>query len=470
MPAEDASSGPASSAPLETRGDGAETKGRALYAAAQSLARVLVRAYYPSVVVVGGERVPGGPLVLAANHPNSLIDPVVLGAFFPRPVRWLAKAPLFDLPGVRALLDAFGVIPVHRRHEGGTKDTTALLVRTAADAVASGDVIGIFPEGLTHDRHRLAPLKTGVARIAVLAAQDAKAAVHVLPVALHFADKTRFRSEAVVALGKPLLVAASDEPEAVTARLKVELERLLAHVEDDEQEQLLLAVRRLEGHRLAEQAGADEPATRHRVDVGIAAAIRRFARDEPERLERFRRRLLAYLDQLERHGLSPRGLEQSWSMPFAVRAVAVATLLLPVALWGALHSWLPYRLSATLAQRRRPETDQTSLATWRLLWGLACFLPAWILEALLIASWLGPGWAVLFLVTAPVTALVSRWTFRVLRRQVGRVKDALVIGRAPAVARALQLERAWLVTEVERWREMHLRAGGDAGAAGATPG
>ena len=58
---------------------------------ARRLARLLVGVFYRRIEVVGAERVPAaGPLLLVANHGNSLIDPLLLLACLPRPARFLA--------------------------------------------------------------------------------------------------------------------------------------------------------------------------------------------------------------------------------------------------------------------------------------------------------------------------------------------------------------------------------------------
>lgn len=65
-----------------------------------------------------GERVPrDGPVLLVANHPNSLLDPMLVAAAARRPVRFLAKAPLFTDKRVGWLMRAVGAIPVYRRSD-----------------------------------------------------------------------------------------------------------------------------------------------------------------------------------------------------------------------------------------------------------------------------------------------------------------------------------------------------------------
>jgi 1-acyl-sn-glycerol-3-phosphate acyltransferase len=54
--------------------------------------RRLVRLYYPTIEVSGAEFIPRiGPVLLAANHANSLIDPVIVGLAANRPVRFLPR-------------------------------------------------------------------------------------------------------------------------------------------------------------------------------------------------------------------------------------------------------------------------------------------------------------------------------------------------------------------------------------------
>ena len=45
-----------------------------------------------------------GPLLFVLNHPNSLVDPVFVLCLAPRPASFLAKAPLFRIPLVGALV------------------------------------------------------------------------------------------------------------------------------------------------------------------------------------------------------------------------------------------------------------------------------------------------------------------------------------------------------------------------------
>ena len=54
-----------------------------------------------------GPPIPDGPVLVAANHVNALLDPLVLFHTAGRPTRPLAKAPLFTHPLIGPFLKAW---------------------------------------------------------------------------------------------------------------------------------------------------------------------------------------------------------------------------------------------------------------------------------------------------------------------------------------------------------------------------
>jgi len=100
-----------------------------------------------------------GPLLVVPNH-DSQMDPVVLGIALRRvrPLRYLARADLWRIPGLAPILRGLRQIPVER----GAGDVAA--IQAAVDALRAGEAVCIFPEGRLSRGERLRA-RSGVARL-----------------------------------------------------------------------------------------------------------------------------------------------------------------------------------------------------------------------------------------------------------------------------------------------------------------
>ena len=146
-------------------------------------ARLAVRTFYR--VERLGTTLPDGPLLLIANHPNTLLDPALLQTTAGRQIRFLAKSTLFR----------------HRTLGVFVRNSAEMFVAVEA-ALADGEAICLFPEGISHDRGRLETLRTGAARM-VLASGAKGHPVTIFPVGLNFEHVARFRSRVTTVFGRP---------------------------------------------------------------------------------------------------------------------------------------------------------------------------------------------------------------------------------------------------------------------------
>jgi 1-acyl-sn-glycerol-3-phosphate acyltransferase len=102
-----------------------------------------------------------GPVLVVGNH-DSHWDPVMVGvaALRRRQIRALAKSELWDVRGLRPVLDGMGQIPIVR----GAGDAEAL--RRAIEELRAGACIGVFPEG-TRSRGKVLRARSGIGRLAL---------------------------------------------------------------------------------------------------------------------------------------------------------------------------------------------------------------------------------------------------------------------------------------------------------------
>lgn len=125
------------------------------------LGRPLFRILF-SVEYHGLENVPdGGPVILAGNHP-SYLDPLLIILPIKRVIRFMAWDALFRVPLLGRIIKAMGAFPVDI---GRGKGEAAY--REALRVLASGEALGIFPEGQRSERGPMGELRSGAARLAI---------------------------------------------------------------------------------------------------------------------------------------------------------------------------------------------------------------------------------------------------------------------------------------------------------------
>src|SRR5687768_7834138 len=206
------------------------------------IARFWIWFFFEQVEVRHRERVPStGPVLLCINHPNNLIDSLLVGAIVPRKVHYLATAALFRNRLMAWLLVTLGVIPVYRRADDPDRtDRNVELFAACHQAFDRGRLIAIYPEGATRAEAHLQRIKTGAVRIALGYEAHAPGKLAVVPVGLSFEARRRFRGRVVVSFSTPIALSRysavyCEEPgkavQALTTTLQQAMEREVVHVD-----------------------------------------------------------------------------------------------------------------------------------------------------------------------------------------------------------------------------------------------
>ncbi|GHH98168.1 lysophospholipid acyltransferase family protein [Neobacillus kokaensis] len=111
------------------------------YTFARSVVNSIFRPLY-RVQVIGLENFPKeeGGILLCSNHIHNF-DPIIVGISTPRPVHFMAKEELFQVPMLGGIVRKCNAFPVKR----GMSDREAL--RKGLNVLKEGNVLGLFPEG-----------------------------------------------------------------------------------------------------------------------------------------------------------------------------------------------------------------------------------------------------------------------------------------------------------------------------------
>jgi len=452
-----------------------------LYAAVRALTRFWVWFFFKRVEARHPERVPpAGAVLLCINHPNNLIDSLLVGAVLPRQVHFLATAALFRSRWMARFLRAAGAIPVYRRQDDPDQMArNAEMFAACLEALAQGRLVGIYPEGTTHAEARVQRIRTGASRIALAyeasRADDARSLppLAVVPVGLTFEARKSFRGRVLVSFGEPVPVTPHlgqyrDDPrkavEALTTAIQWGMEAQVVHVDRIDAPEVVRAIEDLYRDDLVRELEVERELSPTEIDTlrlsrTIVAAVRLFREREPERVEALWQRIQAYRgmlaecrvrDQAVRARLRGRParsrLRSSWQ----------ALAGLPVFVYGATVNALPYFGPRWLSRRlARKETDY---ATVRLLASVVAFPLFWGAEVWLVWRLAGLGWAIAFTLSLPVTGLVAYHYLHGLGRFRAQLRlGILALTRHHAASRLL-VERQAILAELERAKRDYLAA------------
>jgi glycerol-3-phosphate O-acyltransferase / dihydroxyacetone phosphate acyltransferase len=362
-------------------------------------------AVFQTIERVGGP-IPDGPVLVVANHPNSLLDPLVIFRVAGRPTRPLAKAPLFDQRFVGTLLRGLGGLPVYRAVDDAdqmhrNEDT----FRGAIAALHAGAAIQIYPEGKSHSEPSLEPLRTGAARIALgaEAAADWMLGLQIVPIGLTFDRKSLFRGRALAMIGEPFTIGGmradfeADAGEAVRALTRQIADALAAVTLNvpqagdvaliDAAERLYVRHRRETGWRQRDPLAERVPRMR-----AFARGLDWLRSHDPVRHARLARAVARYRRRAELLGARDGDVPPRYSAAATSRYVVlegIALLLLaPVGIIGTLI-WYPTYLAPRLTLRLvRPYHE--AVATYKLATAFL-MVPVTVLAGVAAGALIGGG-------------------------------------------------------------------------------
>ncbi len=493
-----------------------------LYGALRRLLSVAVDIYFVDIQSVGRANVPAeGPVIFAANHPNSIMDTFILGTKTNRKISYMAKSGLFKNPIVSWIFTECGVIPVHKSGGGANMDA---FVR-AFEVLEEGGTIGIFPEGRNSMERELYEIKTGTARIALgaEARTDYTLGVQIVPVGLNFQNRDRFLSSVLVRFGKPLDVRAwaaahkKDEREAVrslTDEIQAQIRSLATHIEGERVQDLVRDIHSIYGSHLlevilAERAeekrsaaflfddlrdgdfddsplmadvignddargiggrmldavkksadDADQLDDQFFLKQRIATAIAYYDVHEPEMVRDMKIRVWRYKDHLRQVQLKSHFFDRPpETLSFRKEAIRFTVYMIVFAI-PALWGFL-HNVGPYVVTRqvalRAP--DEAQRAITGLLAGTAAY-PIFY-APWVIGVWLSTGswiWALAYLISLPLAGLFFLRYRRQLARYRGRILTRTLFQTENNLIRSLQREREKLLEEFDGLRERFLAA------------
>ena len=404
-----------------------------LYLILKFIIKAAVKIFFKTIHVRNTEFVLSNvPLIIAANHPSTSMDPLVLGSYIKQPLYFIARGNLFTTPLKRWFFSKLHMIPIYRKHENPELvEKNEEIFRECYRLLANKGAILIFPEGLSKKDRRLHKIKTGTARIALgaEAENNFKLGVVLIPVGLNYSDVGIFRSELFINFGKPIDISqffemyCRDEHEAVrtlTEHIRERLEKHTITVENETLDQLVGNIETVYKSELSDELGLSlkQKQDDFLLTRGIVEAVHYFYSMNPRKVESFRNKIQLYLHKLERLNLkdsmlfekSASGgkdgtLRRSISID-SLRTVLFALFGFPFYLYGVINNYLPYRLPRLLAEKMYKTIEYQGPT--KMITGIITFAGFYTVQILLVAAIFNTLWVtIVYAVTLPLTGFFA---------------------------------------------------------------
>lgn len=133
-----------------------------------------------------------GPLILAANHPNSFLDAIILCTLFNGTIYSLARGDAFKNKFFAKILYKFKMFPVYRVSEGVENlEENYITFELCKEVFRKKGIVLIFSEGRCVNEWHLRPLKKGTARLAISSWNEG-IDLKILPVAINYSSFYKF--------------------------------------------------------------------------------------------------------------------------------------------------------------------------------------------------------------------------------------------------------------------------------------
>ncbi|CAM1364541.1 Acyltransferase [Tenacibaculum litopenaei] len=184
-----------------------------------------------------------GAILFTANHPNGLLDPLLIATRVPMPLHFLVQAGVFKNPRIARYLSYLGMMPIFRIRDGlKSLAKNEAIFEQCEEILANRGAILIFPEGSHHRNRTVRTLSKGFTRILFRALEkNPTKKIYVVPVGITYQQSAAFPSKSAVHFGTPIVANTYYNAEISNANIQAlkrevseQLKTLSVHIPNDE--------------------------------------------------------------------------------------------------------------------------------------------------------------------------------------------------------------------------------------------
>ena len=359
---------------------------------------------YRKTEVRGIENLPtDGPVILAPNHCNTLMDALVVLRAFEGPTVFAARADMFKMKFIADIMYFLRILPMVRQRDGlrnvlKNNDTQEIIVETLENDVR----FCIFPEGRHRAEKSLLPLGKGIFRAALAANErfgDRKP-IYIVPVGLEYGDFFRYRGTSLVTCGQPINVTEfikgldTDNEAQIMDRLRKELaprmSELFTFIPDGEMlKEKWVLTKMLAVATSKKQYGNFGTCLYDSMmhNREIIASIEKACEEHPEKMEELLKDVAEFDKYRRKDGISIYSFRKSNNAAMIVGKAFSALIGLPYFLFSGVVS-LPMWVTETIVRKKIKDRAFKNTVSFGIKLGLGLvWMPALAITAFCVAPW-----------------------------------------------------------------------------------
>lgn len=201
--------------------------------------------YYKKIKIIGKENIPKkGAILFVCNHPNALIDPLLIKTNTYKDLSVLTRAGVFVNKYIIKIFESVKMIPIYRKRDGfSTISKNEAIFEKCYDILNDKKAILIFPEGSHSLLRKVRPLSKGFTRITFGAFEKyPDLDIQIVPIGLNYKQPSKFPDSVAIHFGKPInardFYNANDlfsSMDSLKKETQNQMEKLAIHIEGDDE-------------------------------------------------------------------------------------------------------------------------------------------------------------------------------------------------------------------------------------------
>ena len=385
------------------------------YKIAYAIVIIGSRTYFKKFKYQGKEKIPkNAGIIYAVNHQNAFLDAIVIATQTDAPLNFLARADIFKKKIANKILRNFYMLPVYRQRDGvNTIEKNKITFDDCHEILNQKGNLVIFPEGNHNYKKTLRPLKKGLARIALgtLSKFGKETPLYIIPLGIDYESHFKMNSDILLNVGEPINVSdhyskfienSVDAINKLTLKIAEDLESLIINIQDIENYDELYYL--LHGFPFLEKN--QDPKRKFDLRKEKLIKAESLSTQNPEDYKNIITDVKIVKSFMFKHEIKPYLINKPPSSYLVLVVLSLILLLLsPFHLIGLVTNYIPYKIPVWFVENKIK--DKHFHASLKQAMGVLLFIFYWLLITLSITIFKDWSYGIIFLLIAPIIAMVN---------------------------------------------------------------